>query len=109
MPFKFGDVVLIPFPFTDQTALKKRPAVVVSSEAYNLAKSDLVVMAITSQMRPVDAWHGAGLLKPSAIKPVIATVERRLVIRRLGDSWQWRSDDPQTSPRRNPRLMLRSI
>ena len=33
MPFKFGDVVLIPFPFTDQTALKKRPAVVASSEA----------------------------------------------------------------------------
>jgi mRNA interferase MazF len=28
--YKFGDVVLVPFPFTDQTATKKRPAVVVS-------------------------------------------------------------------------------
>ena len=70
MPFTFGDVVLVPFPFTDQTAFKRRPAVVASSEAYNLARSDLVVMAITSQMRPtarlgevfVNAWHGAGLL-----------------------------------------------
>jgi mRNA interferase MazF len=29
----FGDVVLVPFPFTDQTAAKKRPAVVISSDA----------------------------------------------------------------------------
>jgi hypothetical protein len=27
MPVEFGDVVLVPFPFTDQTASKKRPAV----------------------------------------------------------------------------------
>jgi mRNA interferase MazF len=26
--YGFGDVVLVPFPFTDQTATKKRPAVV---------------------------------------------------------------------------------
>jgi mRNA interferase MazF len=72
--------------------VKKRPAVVASSEAYNLARSDLVVLAITSLMRPaarlgevvINAWHGAGLLKPSVIKPVIATIEQRLVTRRLG-------------------------
>jgi mRNA interferase MazF len=27
--FDFGDVVLVPFPFTDQSGTKKRPAVVV--------------------------------------------------------------------------------
>ncbi len=31
MPFEFGDVVLVPFPFTSQRASKKRPAVVVSN------------------------------------------------------------------------------
>lgn len=49
-------------------------------------------MAVTSQMRPtanlgevfVNSWQAAGLLKPSVIKPVFATIERRLVIRRLG-------------------------
>jgi mRNA interferase MazF len=31
--YKFGDIVLVPFPFTDQTTAKKRPAVIVSSNA----------------------------------------------------------------------------
>jgi mRNA interferase MazF len=92
MPFDFGDVVLVPFPFTRQTASKKRPAVVVSSPAYNTARPDLVVMAITSQLRPslgfgdtpVGRWEAAGLLKPSAVKPVSATLEQGLVLRRLG-------------------------
>jgi mRNA interferase MazF len=48
MPFEFGSVVLVPFPFTSQTASKKRPAVVVSNRAYSEARPDLIVMAITS-------------------------------------------------------------
>ncbi len=50
--FEFGDVVLVPFPFTDQSTAKKRPAVVVSSAAYNAERRDLIVMAVTSQVRP---------------------------------------------------------
>lgn len=92
MLFEFGDIVLVPFPFTSQTASKKRPAVVVSSRAYNTAKPDLILMAITSQIRAsavlgevwLQDWKAAGLLKPSAIKPVFATLEQSLVIRRLG-------------------------
>jgi mRNA interferase MazF len=92
MPFEFGDVVLVPFPFTSQTASKKRPAVVVSGRAYNTAKPDVVVMAVTSQLRAsailgevfVKNWKAAGLLKPSTIKLVFATLEQSLVIRRLG-------------------------
>ncbi len=84
--------MLVPFPFTDQTATKRRPAVVVSSRAYNRAKPDVVVMAVTSQLRAsttggevwVGQWRAAGRLKPSAIKPVFATLEQRLVIRQLG-------------------------
>ena len=92
MPFEFGDVVLVPFPFTSQTASKQRPAVIVSNRAYNLAKPDLIMMAITSQFRPTPAlgevwltqWQAANLLKPSAVKPVFATFEQALVIRQLG-------------------------
>ena len=35
--YRFGEVVLVPFPFTDQSGIKKRPAVIVSSAAYQLA------------------------------------------------------------------------
>jgi mRNA interferase MazF len=90
--YNFGDVVLIPFPFTDQRGNKKRPAVIVSSASYNIARFDLILMAITSQIKPATAigeaiiteWRKAGLLKPSSIKPVLTTVEKRLVLRRLG-------------------------
>jgi mRNA interferase MazF len=92
MPFEFGDIILVPFPFTSQTASKKRPAVVVSNRAYSVARPDVIVMAVTSQLRPspglgeiwVGQWQVAGLLKPSAIKPVFATLEQRLVLRQLG-------------------------
>ncbi len=92
MRYSFGDIVLVPFPFTDQSASKKRPAVVVSSNAYHQARPDLVIMAVTSQLRPsahfgevmVQDWKAAGLLKPSAIKPVITTIEQSLVIRAMG-------------------------
>ncbi|MBM3358092.1 MAG: type II toxin-antitoxin system PemK/MazF family toxin [Betaproteobacteria bacterium] len=81
--YSFGDIVLVPFPFTDQTGAKKRPAVVVSSAAYHAARRDVLIMAVTSQSRPAGAigeltvkdWKGAGLLKPSVIKPVITTIE----------------------------------
>jgi mRNA interferase MazF len=83
MPYEFGTIVLVPFPFTDQSASKRRPAVVVSNRPYNMARPDVVVMAITSQLRPtstsgevwVSEWQQAGLLKPSAIKPVFVTLE----------------------------------
>lgn len=89
---EFGDVVLVPFPFSDQTSTKKRPAVVVSSDAYHRDRSDVILMAVTSQVRPpaglgeiaVHRWQEAGLLRPSVLKPLIATIERRLVIRKLG-------------------------
>ena len=76
--YSFGDLVLVPFPFTDQSGVKKRPAVTVSSADYNRYRPDIVIMAVTSQMRsadyfgdiPVSDWQQAGLLKPSVIKPL---------------------------------------
>jgi mRNA interferase MazF len=90
--YSFGDVVLVPFPFTDQTGTKKRPAVVVSSAEYQVQRRDLVIMAITSQVRSrlafgefmVAEWRKAGLIMPSAVKPVLTTIEKRLVLKRLG-------------------------
>ena len=89
---EFGDLVLVPFPFTDQSTTKRRPAVVVSSDAYHRERPDLIILAVTSQARPaagfgevaIVKWKEAGLLRPSVLKPVVATVEHGLVLRKLG-------------------------
>jgi mRNA interferase MazF len=92
MAHSFGEVVLVPFPFTDQSGAKKRPAVIVSSSGYHAGRRDLVIMAITGQVRQplgfaealVADWQAAGLIKQSVLKPVFTTVEQGLVLRSLG-------------------------
>jgi len=77
--YNFGDIVLLQFPFTDLTTTKKRPAVVVSSIEYNNKCPDIIVMAITSRIREIQSfydvtieeWKQAGLIKESAIKPIM--------------------------------------
>lgn len=48
--FNKGDVILIPFPFTDLSATKQRPALIVSSDQFNNKHNDVIVMAISSQI-----------------------------------------------------------
>ena len=89
---EFGDVVLVPFAFTDQRTTKRRPAVVVSSADHHRRRRDVIIVAVTSQARPalrfgeapIARWEEAGLLRPSVLKPVLATVARELVLRPLG-------------------------
>jgi mRNA interferase MazF len=76
--FRQGDVVLVPFPFTDLSAIKQRPGLVISPDRLNDARDDLVVVAITSQIpsvlredevRLLDAeLVECGLPKPSIVK-----------------------------------------
>jgi len=89
---RYGDVVLVTFPFTNLQVTKKRPAVIISSLPYNQAKSDFILMAITSQIKNecsfgeyiLQDWQQAGLLKPSMIKPLIATLEQNKIVKRMG-------------------------
>jgi len=90
--YSFGDVLLVPFPFTDQTGSKQRPAVVVSSTRYQRERPDLLLMPITSQVPStlrfgdvvVGDTQSAGLIKDGVIKPVIFTIEAKLVRKVLG-------------------------
>jgi mRNA interferase MazF len=96
--YSFGDIVLVPFPFTDQTATKKRPAVIVSSNEYNGVRPDVILMAITGHLSPysrigevvIADWKETGLIKASTIKPILTTIEKTLIIRILG---RLRQDD----------------
>ena len=86
-----GDVVLVSFVFTEETGARRRPAVIVSTEAYNTGRQELVVTAITSNTQRllvgdylIGDWEGAGLLFPSVVTGIIRTVKQSMIIRKLG-------------------------
>jgi mRNA interferase MazF len=88
--YKQGDVLLVPYPFTDQGGTKQRPAVVLSGTVYNQSHPDLILAPITSQITHtqdeiiLSNWKTAGLLKPSSVKPLLSSLETSLVRRKLG-------------------------
>lgn len=92
MAFQRGDIVLVPFPFSDLSTTKVRPAIVVSSSLYHTTEPDLILAAITSKvataMEPLDYvlndWQAAGLRYPSALKPVLFTLDPARVLYCLG-------------------------
>ncbi len=86
-----GDVVLVRFVFSDESGRKLRPAVVISSAAYNRAREEVVVSAITSNVRRrhfgdhlIANWRGAGLLFPSLVTGILRTIKRTMIDRKLG-------------------------
>ena len=86
-----GDVVLVSFVFSDETGERRRPAVIVSSEAYHRSHQEAIIAAITSRTDRILAgdhliadWRGAGLLFPSVATGVIRTIKRGMITRRLG-------------------------
>ena len=81
-------VVLLPFPFSDLTAAKLRPAVVANPR---YPSDDLIVVAVSSlagALRPgefaIQFWREAGLLHPSFVKRAVSSVSASLVTKMLG-------------------------
>jgi len=86
-----GDVVLVGFAFADESGRKLRPAVVVSSPAYQRSRQEVIVAAITSNVRRrlfgdhlITDWKAAGLLFPSVATGILRTIKRTMIERRLG-------------------------
>jgi mRNA interferase MazF len=90
--YRRGDVILVPFDFTDRSGTKWRPAVVVSGDRYNRQTPDVLVASVTGNLRalphPGDRqlsdWAVAGLLRPSLAQTKLATIEASIIGRRLG-------------------------
>ena len=92
MTFERFAVVRVPFPFSDRTAAKNRPAVVLSDAvAFNTPAGHSVMAMITSQSNP--AWPldcplsdlaAAGLPAPSRVRFKLFTLDHRLVRGELG-------------------------
>lgn len=90
MAFRAGDVVVVNFPGV--TGIKRRPAVVLSSEEYHASRPDVVTGLITSQtaaaLAPTDCalqdWKEAGLRRASAFRSFMATLPRSAQLRVIG-------------------------
>jgi len=98
-----GDIVLIPFPFTDLTGNKLRPALVLTE-----THLDLTIAFITTQLQwqePTDILlqpgYSNGIKKTSLIRlSKIATVDRSLVVGKIGEI------GPTVIPELNVKLKL---
>lgn len=88
--YKTYDIVVVPFPFTDNLNSKNRPAIVLSSQSFNHAGYTILAM-ITSANH--SAWHldssigdlkACGLEKASVIRGKLFTLDNRLIKTKIG-------------------------
>lgn len=85
-----GDVVVVPFPFSERPGAKRRPALVLSRRDFNRAGHVVCAMITTKGTPP---WRGdvhlrdlepAGLPKACLVRLKLFTLDTRLVLRRAG-------------------------
>lgn len=90
MAFEAFDVVVVPFPFTDRRAARRRPALIVSSTDFNETHDESILAMITSARSgwPSDIalrdWQEAGLDVPCKVRLKLFTLDGHLILRRLG-------------------------
>lgn len=98
MPYKKGDVVLVPFPFSDIETHKKRPAVVIQCDSLNRRLDTVIIAQATSNTSRAEKERSqvfvdtstpdgrrTGLLTDSAIKcETVATLSKNKILKTLG-------------------------
>ncbi len=85
-------ILTVPFPFTDSSKNKRRPAVVLSSQEFQAHNGHITLLMITSTLH--SPWFGdhkiinlesTGLKKDCLIRQKIFTIDMRLVIDQIGN------------------------
>jgi mRNA interferase MazF len=87
-----GEVVYVPFHFTDRAVSKVRPAVVISTDDYHASRDDVIIMGITTNLNRrefvgyviLEDWQSSGLRDQSAVSGIIMTVRSREIVRTIG-------------------------
>ncbi len=90
--FRQFEIVVVPFPFTDKAASKRRPALVLSdARTFNRPAGHSVMAMITSASNapwPLDTiisdLRSAGLPSRSVVRMKLFTLDHRFVLRRAG-------------------------
>jgi mRNA interferase MazF len=86
-----GDVVVVPFPFVDIAAEKRRPAVVMSREGFNRSNGHSICAMVTTAGRmnwPTDIsianLEAAGLPRACVVRFKLFTLPNSIILRRAG-------------------------
>jgi len=88
-------VVVVEVPFSDVSGTKRRPALVVSAEAFHRGLADVIVCPISSQPRyhrtpgagdcPLRGWRLAGLRHPSTVRvSKLLAVDKQIIRKAIG-------------------------
>lgn len=87
------EILLVPFPFSDQSGRKVRPVIVISNEEFNTRSEDVLVVGVTSNISKdryllsltnKDLEEGK-LLSECCIKVEnILKIDKELIIKKIG-------------------------
>jgi mRNA interferase MazF len=87
----FGDVAVVPFPFVDFAADKRRPSLVLSRATFNEAHRHSICAMITTAARSkwpsdvaIEDLKPAGLNRPCVVRWKLFTLPNDLILRRAG-------------------------
>jgi mRNA interferase MazF len=87
-----GDIVLVNYVFAEGTGIRRRPAVLLSPERYQMGKQEAIFAAITSNTgrlligdHLIADWQEAGLLFPSVVTGILRTIKQQMMARKLGN------------------------
>ncbi len=87
---KQWDVVVVPFPFTEQAGTKRRPAVVLSKKKFNDHGHTLLLMITTQGHQPwpgdteITQFQVSGLSRICVVRLKAFTLDNRLILKQLG-------------------------
>jgi len=93
IPLMQRDLLLVPFPFSDQSGNKVRPVMVVSNRAFNEHSEDLLVVGITSNisrgkytisLSSTDLEEGQLYSKCCIKAENILKIEKSMVVKKIG-------------------------
>jgi len=86
------DIIVVPFPFTDSSRTKRRPALVLSQKSEFTVKIEHSVLAMITSKKN-DPWpldveiknkKRSGLTAPSVVRMKLFTLDNRFILRKIG-------------------------
>jgi len=88
--YKQFEVVVVPFPFTDSSKAKRRPALVISNHLEFFVDKNVLAMITTRNHRPwsldteISDLDPTGLKAPSIVRFKLFTIEDTLITKKIG-------------------------